>query len=248
MVSAIKGKECLTPKKPAFSKWNVNDLHKKERRNLDPTIIEVKYVEKLHSQTREKINITDEDQIILSKKEAYKNKTSPAAQANYHRGSTLAIDALKPKRDEHEEPDELIGVNSKWLELQQHENLSIFGMINTNKENMNEFPHKICKQGPIVSRPAETPVKLNPRTALDTMSVSKVCYQKQAEEVNDDNLSHLKVDIVKLPQQSVEENFKVQVRDDLPSDNKSQLAPEDRLSKVNTLAYTVEPDINTNQH
>ena len=104
---------------------------------------------------------------------------------------------------------------------------------------MNEPLHKICRQVPIVSRPAETPVKLNPRTALDMISASKVCYLKQAEEVNDDNLSHFKVDIMELPQQSLEEDFKAQVRDDLPTDNKLQFIFEDRLSKVNTLVYHV---------
>ena len=191
IVSAIEGKECLIPKKPAFSRWNVNDLHEKERRDLDPTITmtEERYVGKLHSQTRGKIHITDEDQIILSEKEAYKKKILLAAQANYYKEGTLAISAPRPKYDEYEEHNELTGLKIKWHGLQQYENLSVFWIINTNEaivtewpvienqkqkgvkrleakvclaENMNEPLHKICRQVPIVSRPAETPVKLNP--------------------------------------------------------------------------------------
>ena len=71
----------------------MNDLHEKERRDLDPTITmtEERYVGKLHNQTKEKIHNIDEDQIILSEKEAYKKKILLAAQANYYKEGTLAM-------------------------------------------------------------------------------------------------------------------------------------------------------------
>ena len=94
---------------------------------------EERYVGKLHSQTKGKFHITDEDQIILSEKEAYKKKILLAAQANYYKEGTLAINAPRPKYDEYDEHNELTGVKTKWLGLQQYENLSIFWMINTNE-------------------------------------------------------------------------------------------------------------------
>ena len=68
-------------------------------------------------------------------------------------------------------------------------------------------------------------------------------YLKQVEEVKDDDFPHLKVDIMKFPQQSLEENLRAKVRDDLPTGNKLQLTFEDMLPKVNALAYTAKPDI-----
>ena len=64
----------------------MNDLHAKERRDLDPMInmTEGRYVGKLHNQTKEEIHIIDEDQIILSEKGAYNEKIFFTTQANHH--------------------------------------------------------------------------------------------------------------------------------------------------------------------
>ena len=139
--------------------------------------------------------------------------------------------------------NEIIAIEGSNIKDQKQEDVKRIEDRLCLAENMRKPLYKTCRQAPTVSRPAETPVKLNLRTALDMISASKVCYPKQAEEVNDNNLLHLRVDIMKLPQQSLKEDFKAQVRDDLPTDNKLLLILEDKLSKVNTLAYAVESDI-----
>ena len=58
------------------------------------------------------------------------------------------------------------------------------------------------------------------KTAFDMTNASKAFYLKQAEEVKDDNFPHLKVDIMKFPQQSLEEDLRAKVRDDIPTGNK----------------------------
>ena len=62
-------------------------------------------------------------------------------------------------------------------------------------------------------------LKLNKR-AFNMTNASKAFYLKQAEEVKNDNFPHLKVDIMKFPQQSLEEDPRAKVRDDLPTNNK----------------------------
>ena len=46
---------------------------------------EGRYVGKLHNQTKKEIHIIDEDQIILSEKEAYNEKIFLATQANHYK-------------------------------------------------------------------------------------------------------------------------------------------------------------------
>ena len=117
--------------------------------------------------------------------------------------------------------------------------------------NTKESFHKICRQMPTVSILVETPVELNlqkgkvlklNKIVFDMTDVSKAYYLKQAEEVKDDNFPHLKVDIMKFPQQSLEEDLRAKVRDDRPTGNKLQFTFEDMLSKVNALTYTAKPD------
>ena len=116
---------------------------------------------------------------------------------------------------------------------------------------MKESFHKICRQIPTVCILVETPVELNiqrkvlklNRIAFDTTDASEAFYLKLVEEVKDYNLPHLKIDIMKFPQRSVEEDLRAKVRDDLPIDNKLQSTFEDMFSEANALAHTVKPDI-----
>ena len=72
---------------------------------------ERRYVGRLHNQTKEEIHIIDEDQIILSEKEAYNEKIFLTTQANHYKESALAINVPRSKHDE------LAGVKAKRKEL-----------------------------------------------------------------------------------------------------------------------------------
>ena len=76
--------EYLVLEKPTFTGWNVVDLHTKERRDLEliKDMTEMRYVGRLHNQTKEGIHIIDDnDQIIFLEKGAHNKKIFLTTQA-----------------------------------------------------------------------------------------------------------------------------------------------------------------------
>ena len=66
---------------------------------------------------------------------------------------------------------------------------------------------------------------------------------KQVEEAKDNDLSHLKVNDIKLLQQSLEEDPRAKVKDDFANGNKLQFTSEDTSSKTSAFVHTAKPDL-----
>ena len=118
--------ECLVLEKPTFMGWSTINIHTKERRDLElvKDMTGMRYVGRLHSQTKEGIYVVnDDDQIIFVEKGAYNKKIFFTAQANYHEESVFVVNIPKSRYDEP------ACVEAKQKELRDYKNLNVFDVV-----------------------------------------------------------------------------------------------------------------------
>ena len=179
IVVATEEGECLALEKPTFTGWSTINIHTKERRDLElvKDMTGMRYVGRLHSQTKEGIYVVnDDDQIIFVEKGAYNKKIFFTAQANYHEESVFVVNIPKSRYDEP------ACVEAKQKELRDYKNLDVFDVVDIDEAtndiiatkwiliekekqdgtkvikarlclmgNMKESLHKICNEVPTVN-------------------------------------------------------------------------------------------------
>ena len=126
--------ECLTLEKPTFMGWSTVNIHTKERRDLElvKDITGMRYIGMLHSQTKEGINIVNDDnQIVFVEEGAYNKKIFFTAQVNYHEESAFVVNI---PRSRHDEP---ACVDAKQKELRDYKNFDVFDVVDTDEATDN---------------------------------------------------------------------------------------------------------------
>ena len=95
--------EYLTLEKPTIMGWSTVNIHTKERKDLElvKDMTGMRYIGMLDRQTKEGVNIVNDDnQLVFVEEGAYSKKIFFTAQVNYHEESVFVVNIPRSRHDE----------------------------------------------------------------------------------------------------------------------------------------------------